>query len=671
MRQGLGVLVLLGLLAGCASKGVGGSRPVPLGPPTGIGVYSREPLVLSAKISPKGTYLALRVVENGQIYVAFREVASGKFIHMLRPSATTMVRDFWWVSDERVVASTISRFGGADQPGDSGELFAINANGGNGFLVYGYRAVDRSGARRAGGAEWGSARFVGRAGDDRSIIIAVTRWEDSEGGRQRLDKLDTYTGARTQLINAPIAYADFLTDETGFPRIAVGGPFGKEQYFYRDASGDSWKLLDLTKGVTPHSVVTGFVAHDRLLYVVDDAPDGGLGLFGVHIDTGVRELLWKSDLVEPSGLVKDLEGRVVAVESEPDLPTYDFLVAEHPKSRLLTNLLAAFPGKHVAIESTTQDVSKAVVVVYSDRDPGQFFLVDVATLTATYLTSARTWIDPEKMAEQSAFRIKASDGRMIHGYFTLPRDRLEGTAVPLVVLPHGGPIRVRDHWGFDPEVQLLANEGYAVLQVNYRGSGGYGVGYEEAGFRHWGDRIQQDIIEATRFLVRKGFADPKHVCIYGTSFGGYAAMQSAILAPDLFRCAVGYAGAYDLALLTDLGDTALTRYGRDYLKITLGDDAAALAAASPAKNASRLQARVMLIHGGKDERCPVQNAEAMRAALEKEGKTVEWLLEPDEGHGFRDELTRERMYTRLLTFLRTSLREPERPPAAAAASTRP
>jgi dipeptidyl aminopeptidase/acylaminoacyl peptidase len=256
------------------------------------------------------------------------------------------------------------------------------------------------------------------------------------------------------------------------------------------------------------------------------------------------------------------------------------------------------------------------------------------------------------MSEMTAFHIRASDGNWIHGYLTLPPSSSPGEAPPLVVLPHGGPHFVRDYWSFDPEVQLLANQGFAVLQVNYRGSGGYGEGYQEAGYRHWGDRIVEDIVDATRHVVKKGQVDPKRICIYGASFGAYAAMQGAILAPDLFRCAIGYAGVYDLTRMDWSGDIGESRLGRDYMHTVLGNDTEALRKASPAHNVDKLRARVLLIHGKKDQRAPIEHAERLKDALEEKGRAPEWIVESKEGHGFYDEDARERMYSRLLRFLR-------------------
>jgi dipeptidyl aminopeptidase/acylaminoacyl peptidase len=242
------------------------------------------------------------------------------------------------------------------------------------------------------------------------------------------------------------------------------------------------------------------------------------------------------------------------------------------------------------------------------------------------------------------------------------------TPPPLIVVPHGGPHFVRDYWAFDPEVQMLAHEGFAVLQVNYRGSGGYGLAYQEAGYRQWGTRMVQDIIDATRFAIRKGFGDPNRICIYGGSLGGYAAMQSAIVAPDLFRCAVGYAGIYDLGLLSKIGDIAERRLGRGYVRTAVGEDVRALEQSSPVRRADELRARVLLIHGKKDVRAPIDHAEALRDALTSRGRPPEWLVEAKEGHGFYDEGARERMYERLVRFLKENMRASAAQPVTPAAA---
>jgi len=262
------------------------------------------------------------------------------------------------------------------------------------------------------------------------------------------------------------------------------------------------------------------------------------------------------------------------------------------------------------------------------------------------------------MASTSSLHFNASDGMKIHDYITLPGGA-SGARPPLVVIPHGGPHGIRDHWEFVEEVQLFASQGVAVLRVNYRGSGGYGRPYEESGNRHWGDRIIDDILEATRLVINQGLVDSNRVCIYGASFGGYAAMQSSIRAPELFRCAVGYAGVYDLPLMAKTDNVRFSPLAQRYFRWILGEDTKALKSASPVYNADKIQARVFLIHGKDDERAPIEHAERLRDALAKVGRPPEWLVEKKEAHGFYNEANQERMYARLLTFINQSLGLPE------------
>jgi dipeptidyl aminopeptidase/acylaminoacyl peptidase len=641
LAAAVGAAALLGLPAGAEE-------------PTGIAAFARHARFVDAKISPKGTYLAAISNEGGKRSLAFIHLATRKVASVLKPDSEQMVGNFQWASDERVVVELANQEGHLAAPVSFGELYAVDATGRNGKLVFGYRAGEmqtgshiRKGERDIG---WGYLVDTFR-NDDRKVLVEVRSAREVGDRNVRLYKLDIHSGVKDLVTQSPIPEADFLTDENGEPRIAQGlDSDARRRFFYRDRD-KGWSELQKLKGFTRDSTPVGFAARDQIVYVVEPA-GSGFGLYAVSIDGGERRLLNQSDTVPPRSFVREsATGRILAVEYEPDLPTYELLVPTHPLCRALDGLLAAYPKGHVRFLNATDDGRKAVVEVYSDRDPGQFLLLDVGTLTAEPVVGVRPWIRPDEMAETSAFHIAASDGFRIHGYVTLPRARSPGAAPPLVVLPHGGPHGVRDHWSFYPEVQLLARQGFAVLQVNYRGSGGYGLRYQEAGYRRWGDRVVQDIVDATRWAVGKGFADPKRICTYGASFGGYAAVQATILAPDLFRCAAAYSGVYDLSLMGEVDDISESRIGRAYVRKVVGDDPAALRAASPVHNADRIKARLFLIHGAEDRRAPVKHAEALRAALVEKGNPPEWLLEPREGHGFYDELALERMYARLVAFL--------------------
>jgi dipeptidyl aminopeptidase/acylaminoacyl peptidase len=225
----------------------------------------------------------------------------------------------------------------------------------------------------------------------------------------------------------------------------------------------------------------------------------------------------------------------------------------------------------------------------------------------------------------------------------------------MVVFVHGGPYGIRDSWKFDPYVQAMATRGYAVLQVNYRGSGGYGYGFMKAGWMEWGGKMQDDVTDATRWAVAQGIADKDRICIYGGSYGGYAALEGAVKEPDLYRCAVGYVGVYDLKLMYADGDIPQSRYGKEYLKRVLGTGASVLAKGSPVDQLDALKAKVMLIVGGRDVRVPAAQGKNLHDALSHRGIQHEWLYKSDEAHGFYDEGNIAELFGKVDEFLAANI----------------
>ncbi len=618
--------------------------------PTGIAAFTRFSKYVNAKISPNGTYLGVVIHENGRRSLDFIEVKTGQISFGLTPDSGAMVSRFEWVSDELTIAEFVEEDPKSAVPVSYGGLYAATANGSFRQMIH-----DASFRRIRG-------RLLGRIrSTPETFLIATTaKASGTEGGdpKRIASRLNVFSGQLDAAVVSPIPQAQFIADENGEVRLALGEDERLERKaFYREPSG-KWRLLTSLKGFSSEDDVMAISAADRTIYVASGTDGDGFGLFSVNIDTGQRTLLSKNDS-PPSSLVQERHsGRVIAVEYEPDVPTYDFVAPNHPMCRLLRGLLAAYPGHHVRLVNQTDDDRKAVVHAYSDRDPGEFLIVDVEKMSADSLVAVRPWIDPEEMAATSSLHFTASDGIKIHGYITLPKG-ISGAPPPLLVVPHGGPHGVRDHWGFDEEAQLFASQGFAVLRVNYRGSGGYGRLYEESGYRHWGDRIIDDILEATRVVIKKGMVDSNRVCIYGASFGGYAALQSSIRAPELFRCAVGYAGVYDLTLMGKTDNLRFSPLGQSQIRRVLGEDSRALRGASPVYNADKIQASVFLIHGQNDGRSPIEHAERLRDALKKVGRPPEWLVERKEAHGFGNEENRERMYARLLSFINRSLNLPE------------
>lgn len=341
-------------------------------------------------------------------------------------------------------------------------------------------------------------------------------------------------------------------------------------------------------------------------------------------------------------------GPVIGVRLQHGRQQHHWLEPENPVARAYLALERAFPGQAVLLTSMTDDRRRGVALVYSDANPGDYYHIDLESMDASLVVRARRWVQPGRMRPMIPIELSARDGLALHGYLIQP----EGDGPhPMVVVPHGGPHGIRDRWGYDPEMQLLASRGYAVLQVNFRGSGGYGVDFEEAGYGEWGGRMQDDIADATRWAVAEGIADAGRICIYGASFGGYSAMMSAVREPDLYRCAIAFAGVYDLELMFTTGDVRLSRAGRDYLESVLGGDRALLQAASPVYHAERIKAPVLMVHGSEDWRVDASHARRMKAALETAGKAHEWIELKGEGHGIFDQETRQAYYEQVLAFL--------------------
>lgn len=661
----LAARLTLAVLAAAALPAGAEGPSLPLAP-TGLARFTDHEWFRTAKVSPKGTYLAGAVARGGRQALVFIDLATRKPVGAFNPSGEEAVGRFEWASDERVVIELEDHDGTLEAPVSRGEIYAVNADGGSGRLIFGYRTGGGGTGTHIKKAdhEWVVGQILDTLrDDDRYILVAGRNVRGEMGDGQRwVWKVDVITGAKEKIALGPLPNCAFLTDADGTLRLAYGrDERNRLRFFLREPEG--WKELahlpELPKGASPW----GWVAADRALLV--EAPlDGGWGLYQAPLEGGAPRLLARSRLAEFDHWLSDrVTGRVIAARSEPDLPEWSVVDPGHPFGKALAALLEEYAGWELGVTSRTLDDRLAVVRLSGDKAPAQFHLLDVATGKLEPLVSSRPWLGGAELAEVEAFHITASDGFKLHGYLTVP-PAPAGSPPPLVLLPHGGPHGVRDGWGFDWQAQLLASQGFAVLQVNYRGSGGYGSAYEEAGYRRWGDRVVDDVLDAARWAIRKGKADGRRVCAMGGSFGAYAAMQAAIRAPDLVRCAVGIAGVYDLTLMGRSDDLSWSRLGRGYVKTVLGEDEAQLRAFSPAHNAAALRAPVLLAHGGRDERAPIAHAKRLRDALEEAGRQPEWIVESSEGHGFFDEAARLRLYEKVVAFLRRNTAPPLAAPAA-------
>lgn len=617
------------------------------------------------KISPDGLYVGMLTGKNGHEMLMFIELATGKVSGGVRAPERFEINDFEWVSTTRAIYTIGERQPGRAAPTPTGEIFAVDRDGLKNRMLYGYRA----GVSGVGGTRrdtHATPELISTLkDDDNHILIAEYPWElrgnywtFNPDAHPRISRLNVFNGRVRTLDRAPLRAAQVLADRNDNVRFAAGQ--NKELRYdviWKPTPDAEWTAFELP-GFRDESIEPlRFTAdNNSVLFTGARENESVSALYRLDLATHAVEKIHAFDGVDIQGVVSDFSNReIVGVYAVADRPIYHWIRPDDPAARLYAALERAFKGHSVFVTSTSDDGRLAIVFVYSDTSPGDYYLFDTQKKRAQFVRAARSWINPEEMRPMEPISLNARDGLKLHGYLTHPAG--EGPH-PLVVLPHGGPHGVRDTWGFDWEVQLLANRGYAVLQVNFRGSGGYGADFEAAGYKQWGAKMQDDLTDATKWAIEQGITSADRICIYGASYGGYAALMGVIREPKLYQCAIGYVGVYDLELMYESGDIPGSRSGVAYLKRVLGEDQADLRARSPVHLAGKIEVPVLLVHGKEDWRADFKQAKRMRAALEANNKQFEWMALSREGHGVYDEENRREVYGRILEFLDKHLRRP-------------
>lgn len=616
-----------------------------------VAAFIKRDIFRDIKISPNGDYLAATVPMEDRTGMIILNRATGKHTAAFALGKNTHVEGFIWVNPERVLISIAESFGQLDNPQLTGELFAVNVDGTRAENLVGFR-VDGGGPGtriKPKNTENVWAQVVDSLPkDDKHAIVAISPFSDEPWSRA--EKLDVYTGRRQIVARAPIRRASFATDNAGVVRFAAGRESDNiSKLFYRADEKAEWQLVNDEGKTRRVEWPIGFSPDNRTAYLQVEQAKGPDAVVAYDVATGERKTLVQDDNVDPYDYIYEAGAgdAPVGVFLMDGKPSTVFFEANSPDARLYKSLEAAFAGQTVLVTSTTADGKLALVQTYNDTNPGDFYIFNRETLKAEHVISRRDWFDPDQMAPTEPFSLKARDGLTLHGYLTRPKGATG--KLPMVVLPHGGPFGVFDEWGFEDEAQMLAQAGYAVLKVNFRGSGNYGRSFNQAGARQWGGTMQDDVTDATRWAITQGIADPGRICIYGASYGAFASMVGAAREPGLYRCAVGYVGVYDLMMM-HREDSASGKSSRTWMDDWVGP-IDTLAGKSATDMAARIKVPVFLAAGGEDTVAPEAHTKKMERALKAAGVPVESLYYPTEGHGFFTESRRLEYYTKLLAFL--------------------
>ena len=608
------------LLAACAAKEKM-PRTIPMKD------FFRNPKTVSFRLSPDGQHLAFLKPWQNRLNIHIQKI--GQDGEQRITGATERdIAGYFWASNGRIAYVQ-------DKGGDENfRLYAVN--------------IDGTAEKDLTPFEKVRVQLIDDLkDDDEHVLAAMNRRDPRFFDAYRINVL---TGEMEMIAQNPGNIMDWQPDHEGRLRVATTSDGVNRSLLYRDSEKDDFQVLVTTSFKETLSPLF-FTFDNQNLYVASNIGRDKTAIYLYDIK-GKKQttLLYENPDVDVETLLRSDKRRIVTgVSFTTDKRHYYFF--DEDRAELQQDIEARLPGYEVAVASMSRDETRALVYAGSDRTLGTYYFYDRTNSDFRKLADVGPWLVEDELAEMKPIAYTARDGLAIHGYLTLPKG-LKPRKLPVVVNPHGGPW-ARDYWGYNPEVQFLANRGYAVLQVNFRTSTGYGRAFWEAGFKQWGLKIQDDITDGVRWLIDQGIADPKRVGIYGGSFGGYATLAGLAFTPDLYACGVDYVGVSNLFTLIKT-IPAYWEPLRQMFYEMMGDpekDKELYEKVSPIFHADNIKVPVLVAQGANDPRVNKAESDQIVDALKKRGIEVVYLVKDNEGHGFRNEENRFDFYRAMEEFL--------------------
>ena len=593
--------------------------------------FFRNPEMSSFQLSPNGEYISyMKPWEDGNrmmnVYVS--KINSDEEIRLTSASKRSLY-GYGWLNDERIAYVQ-------DQGGDENiHIYAVDIDGKNDIDLTPFENIQ--------------ARITDDLEDDPNyILVSINKRNERIHDVYRLN---VNTGEMEMIAENPGNISGWMTDNSGKLRIATTSDGVNSSLLYRDKESDKFRTI-LTTNFKESVSPLYFTFDDQELYVSSNRGRDKSAIYKFDLNEAKEyELIFEHDQVDVYGLMRSKKRKkITGVSYTTDKRQTHFF--DDWRENLQMKLETKLKGVEVAISDLSKDESKAIIITYSDRSRGTYYFYDIEKDNLKKLADLSPWLKEEAMAFMKPISYKSRDGLIIPGYLTLPLNYKEGNKIPVVVNPHGGPW-ARDNWGFDSQVQFLANRGYAVLQMNFRGSVGYGREFWEISFKQWGKTMQDDITDGVNWLIDEGIADPDRIGIYGASYGGYATLAGLAFTPDLYACGVDYVGVSNIFTLLE----TLPPYwelGRQMMYEMIGNpetEQELLREASPLFHIDNIKAPLFVAQGANDPRVKQAESDQIVEALKLKGIDVPYMLKEDEGHGFYNESNQFDFYREMIGFL--------------------
>ena len=606
--------------------------------------YFAKPASSSFQLSPNGTYMSYREKdENLKNHVYVKNIETSDVKRVIT-EGEELVRGYGWANDDRLIY-VMDKGGNEDY-----HLFAVDVDGANEKELTPYEGV--------------KVNILALLKEDKDHMIVSM----NKNNPQVFDpyKINIVTGEIEQLyentdIANPIMGYEFDKDGNlrGFSRLKDGI---NSELYYAIEPGD-YQLMKTTKWDDTFSIISFNYASENKheAYVVSnlDTDKSEIYLYDLANDKVIKKL-FSNDDYDVSGAslsrARNWELDYFSYEGEK----YHIIPVSKYYKKLHKRLEKEFPNYDFYLSAKTDDESKYLIYVTSDRLYGKYYSYDVASDEIKLLFDMMPQLKEEDMAEMRPISFMSRDGIKLHGYITLPKEAIDGEKVPVIVNPHGGPQGVRDSWGFNPEAQLFASRGYATLHVNFRISGGYGKEFFRAGFKEIGRKCMDDVEDGLQYVVDQGWVDGDKAAIYGGSHGGYAVLRGLTKTPDLYACGVDYVGVSNLFTFME----TIPPYWAPYLPIlkavwydpAIPEEKEIMNEVSPVFHIDKIQKPLFVVQGANDPRVNIDEADQIVEGLRAKNIGVPYMVKYDEGHGFGKEENRMDLYEAMMGFFAENLK---------------
>ena len=600
--------------------------------------FFAKPKARTFRFSPDGSYLSYREKdENGKNHIYVKNLKTDQVSRAIEET-DELIRGYGWANNERLVFVK-------DKGGDENyHLFAVNLDGSDLSELTPFDGV--------------KVEIMEGLKDDKDHMIIGMNKNNPQIFEPY--KININTGEFDQLFkndDAANPIMGYTFDKDGRLRGYSKLRDGVNIDFFYTIDGTNYKKLKELSWKDSFSLVSFNYASDdpHDAYVLSNLETDKAQLFLYNLkDDKVIKTLFSNDNFDAGGLGlsrhRGYELDYFQYEGEKNVvvPVSDYYKRLHKK------ITDKFPGYNYSIADVTDDESKYLIFIQSDKLYGTYYSYDSASEKFEILYDLMPQLEEVDMAEVRPISFTSRDGKTIHGYITLPKQALSGERVPLIVNPHGGPQGIRDSWGFNPETQLFASRGYATLQVNFRISGGYGKEFLESGFKQIGRKAMDDVEDGLQYVIDQGWVDKDNVAIYGGSHGGYAVLRGLTKTPDLYSCGVDYVGVSNIFTFMN----TIPAYWKPYLKIikeiwydeSVPEEKAIMEEVSPVFNIDKINKPLLVIQGANDPRVNIDESDQIVKALRAKGFDVPYLVKYDEGHGFGKEENQLELYRTMMGF---------------------